>query len=86
VIILVIAGILLLRSQRFHTYLLQTVQQKASLAVGSEVTFRNFSFTWRGMGPAVELYGIVIHGAPPHINPPLVEADSLRVQDPFPAR
>jgi len=76
----VVAALLLLRSDRVHTYLLQTAQQKAGRALGSEVKFRDFSFSWHGLGPSVDLYGVVVHGAPPYINRPLLEADSLRVQ------
>jgi len=71
VIVLVVGAFLLFRSDRVHSYLLQTAQQKASQALGSEVGFRDFSFSWHGLGPSVELYGIVVHGAPPHVNPPL---------------
>ena len=80
VILLTIAAVVLLRSERLHSYLLQTAQQKASQALGSEVRFRDFSFRWHGTGPSVDLYGIVVHGAAPYINPPLLQADSLRVQ------
>ena len=79
-IILVVAAFLLLRSDKVHRYLLQAAQQKAGQALGSEVKFRDFSFSWHGLGPSVDLYGVVVHGAPPYINPPLLEADSLRVQ------
>ena len=79
-ILLVIAVVALLRSERFHTYLLQTAQQKASQALGSDVRFRDFSLGWHGVGPSVELFGIVVDGAPPYVTPPLVQADSLRVQ------
>ncbi len=79
-ILLVIAVALLLHSDRFHSYLLRTAQEKASQALGGEVQFSDYSFHWKGMGPSVELYNIVVHGAPPYTNPPLLEANSLRVQ------
>jgi translocation and assembly module TamB len=79
-ILLTVGVALLLHSDRFHTYLLRTAQQKASEAIGSGVHFRDFAFSWHGIGPSVELYGIVVRGAPPYIDPPLLEANSLRVQ------
>jgi len=75
-ILLVIAVALLLHSDRFHSYLLRTAQEKASQALGGEVQFSDYSFHWKGMGPSVELYNIVVHGAPPYSNPPLLEANS----------
>jgi translocation and assembly module TamB len=80
-VLIVVVGIaILLRSDRARAYLLRTAQQKATEALGSQIQMRDFTFHWSGWGPSVELYDVVIHGAAPYENPPLLQADSLRVQ------
>jgi translocation and assembly module TamB len=80
ILVFVVVVIELSHSDKFHAYLLRTAQNRATKAVGSEIQMRDFAFHWSGLGPSVELYDLVVHGAPPHENPPLVQADSLRVQ------
>ncbi|HSS99202.1 MAG TPA: translocation/assembly module TamB domain-containing protein [Terriglobales bacterium] len=75
-----VAVVILLHSSKFHAYLLQTAQVKATQALGSQVQFRDYAFHWSGGGPNVELYNVVIHGAAPYLDPPLLQADSFRVQ------
>ncbi len=67
----------LLRSQRFHDYLLRVSQQKASEVLGSQVQMRDFAFHWSGLSPTLDLYGVVIHGAAPYGDPPLLQADKM---------
>jgi translocation and assembly module TamB len=74
-----ISIVVLLHSQRFHAYLLRTAQQKASEALGSQVQARDFDLHWAGIGPSVDLYSIIIHGAPPYADPPLLQADALHL-------
>jgi translocation and assembly module TamB len=79
-IALAVIGIaVLLRSQRFHGYLLRVSQQKASEAMGSQVQMRDFAFHWSGLSPTLDLYGVVIHGAPPYADPPLLQADEMHL-------
>ena len=70
---------LLLHSERFHNYLLRTAKQKATedWAAGRRCAISPFTGT--GISPTVDLYGIVIHGAAPYSDPPLLEADALHV-------
>ena len=79
-IILVLGTYILLHSSRVHAYLLRTAQAKATEALGSEVRFRDFTLNWSGLAPSIELYDIVVDGAAPYANPPLVQADMLRVK------
>lgn len=74
-----LAIVLLLHSQRFHAYVLRTAQQKASEALGSQAQMRDFAVHWSGISPTVDLYGVVIHGAAPFSDPPLLEADALHL-------
>src|SRR5262249_44117452 len=80
-ILLILAAVfVLLNSSRFHSYLLQTAQVKATQALGNQVQFRDYAFHWSGLGPSVELYNIVVNGTAPYADPPLLQADSFRVQ------
>ena len=79
-VILVVAGIyVLLHNARFHAYVLRTVQQRASAALGSQVQLRNYALTWSGISPTLDLYGVVVHGAAPYPDPPLLQLDHARV-------
>ena len=80
ILLLVAAVFILLDSSRFHAYLVRTAQIKATQALGNQVRFRDYAFHWSGFGPSVELYDIVVHGAAPYTDPPLLQADSFRVQ------
>jgi len=73
-VVLVLGVVALLHSERFHGYLLRTAQQKASEAFGSQVQMNDFAIHWSGISPMVDLYGVVVHGAAPYPNPPLLQA------------
>jgi translocation and assembly module TamB len=79
-VLLVAGAYLLLHNTRVHAYLLRAAQEKASQALGSDVQVRDYAFHWYGFGPSLELYGVVVYGAPPYSNPPLLQTDLLRVQ------
>jgi translocation and assembly module TamB len=66
-----------LNSTAGHRYLLDLAQQKASAALGVPVRLQNFTLHLAGL--SVDLYGIRIAGAAPHSDPPLLQADHLRV-------
>src|SRR5258707_13125422 len=69
----------LLHNARFHDYLLRIAQEKASAALGSDGQIRNYALTWSGMSFGIDAYGLVVHGAPPYTEPPLMQADRLHV-------
>lgn len=73
----VITITVLLHSPRFHDYLLRVAQQKASEALGSQVQMRDFALHWSGLSPTLDLYSVVIHGAAPYVDPPLLQADEM---------
>ncbi len=79
VLLLVATVFILLHSNKFHVYLLRTAQARASEAFGSPVELRNFSVGWSNFGPDVVLYNVVIHGAPPYADTPLLTADQVSV-------
>jgi translocation and assembly module TamB len=76
---MVIGIAVLLHNPKFHAYLLRTAQQKATDAFGSQIQLRDFALHWSGISPSLELYDVVVHGAAPYENPPLLQADLLRV-------
>ena len=78
IVVLVIAGYTLLRSQGFHSYVLGKIQQQASEATGAQVQIQNFSLHLAG--PGAEAYGITIRGSEPKSAMPLVEADQLMIR------
>jgi translocation and assembly module TamB len=79
IVLLVLGMAVLLRSERFHAYLLRTTQQKATEAFGSQARMRDFALHWSGISPTIDLYGVVMHGAAPYPDPPLLEADAIHL-------
>jgi len=78
VLVIGIAGYLVLRSQRFHSYVLAKIQQQASEATGASVRIRDFALHLSSLG--AEVYGITIRGSEPKSAMPLVEADELIIR------
>src|SRR6266852_5670072 len=78
VVVLVIAGYVVFRTQRFHDYVLDKLQQQASEATGGQVRIQNFAL--RPSSLTADAYGITIRGREPRSRPPLVQADQLRVR------
>ena len=76
-LLIVLGLVVLMHSERFHNYLLKTAQQRASEALGSQVQMQNFAFHLSGLSPTVDLYGVVVHGATPYADPPLLQAEVM---------
>jgi translocation and assembly module TamB len=79
-VLLVIAGIalsLVLQSTRFHNYVLNTVQQRASESLGTQVQLQNFALHLSNL--SLDLYGLTVHGATPYPNPPLLQVAHAEV-------
>ena len=77
--VLVIAVTALLHSQRFHDYLLARVRQTATQSLNVPVDVQNYALHFSGIGPTVDLYGIVIHGAEPFSDTPLLQVEHARI-------
>ena len=76
----VVAGIaltLVLQSARFHNYLLQTVEERASDTLGTQVQLQNFAVHLSNL--SLDLYGLTVHGANPYPNPPLLQVQHAEV-------
>jgi translocation and assembly module TamB len=73
IVLLVAAGAILLHSQRFHNYVLTTVQQKATESLGVAVHLQNFGINLAHLD--VDLYGLTVEGASPYASTHLLEVD-----------
>jgi translocation and assembly module TamB len=77
-LLLIVVGItVLLHNAGFHSYVLRTAQQKAAEALNTQVQLQNYTLQWSGISPTLDLYGVVIHGANPYPNPPLLQVDRI---------
>ncbi len=65
VVVLVIAGYVVFRTQRFHDYVLAKLQQQASEATGGQVRIQNFAL--RPSSLTADAYGITIHSFGVHV-------------------
>ena len=74
-VLLLAAGILVVRSRAFHHYLLATVVEEAQQAIGGRVELGDF--TLHLAGARVDLYRIAIHGTERDPQAPLLRADHL---------
>src|SRR5260370_35196513 len=72
------AGYLVLRSPRFHEYLLAQIEQQASEATRAEVRVQKFALHFSRL--TADAYGITVRGNPPASACPLVQADQLRIR------
>ncbi len=82
-LLIVIVGLgvyALLHSSRFHAYVLRTAQQKAAASLGVPVQLKNYTLTFSGVSPTLNLYNVVVEGAPPYANAPLLQVDHLKAQ------
>ena len=75
VVVLMIAGYVVFRTQRFHDYVLAKLQQQASEATGGQVRIQNFALRLSSL--TADAYGITIRGSEPKSRPPLIQADQL---------
>ncbi len=78
-VLVVFGTAVLLHSDRFHAYLLRTAQQKATEALGSQTQMRDFAVHWSGVSPSIDLYDVMVHGAVPYSDSPLLQADAIHV-------
>jgi translocation and assembly module TamB len=79
-LVLIVVGIyVLLHNARFHQYMLRTAIQQTSSALGTNVHARDFKLTWSGISPTLDLYDVVVDGAPPYTSPPLFQMEHARL-------
>ncbi len=77
-LVIVAVGItVLLHSQRFHDYILAKVNAEATQSLNAEVRVQNFALRFSPLG--LDVYGVVVHGAAPYANPPLLQLQHAHV-------
>ena len=67
----------LLHSQRLHQYLLAKVNREATQSLNAEVNVQNFALRFSPLG--LDVYGVVVHGAAPYADPPLLQLQHAHV-------
>jgi translocation and assembly module TamB len=80
VTLIALAGIaiaILLHNQRFHNYVLATLQQKASDSLGVRVQLRDFALNLSHLD--LDLFGLTVDGAAPYAQPALFEVDHAEI-------
>jgi hypothetical protein len=75
VVLVGIAITVVLRSARFHNYVLTYAQKKASENLGVQVQLQDFALHLSLLSPhlGLDLYGLTVHGAAPYSNLPLLQ-------------
>ena len=79
VLLIVIAVLVVLRSTRAHQYILSKVEQQVTTALGTQLRVRDFALHFAGISPTLDLYNVVVSGAAPYPNPPLLQVDHIQV-------
>lgn len=69
---------LLTHNGAVHRYLLATARQRATKALGAPVRIGDYGLQWHGRSLTVDVDNVVVPGAPPYTNPPLVRIPHLR--------
>jgi translocation and assembly module TamB len=71
VIVFVAVSALVIRTKRFHSYLLSTARTQASQRLGVQVELQDFALHLSTL--SLDLYGLTVHGAEPYSEPPLLQ-------------
>ncbi|MBV8281748.1 MAG: hypothetical protein JO347_06760, partial [Candidatus Eremiobacteraeota bacterium] len=72
-VIAVVVAFFVVRSARFHNYVLKTAEQKASAALNTSVRLQNFTVHLSTL--SLDLYGLMVEGSGPGANKALLLAD-----------
>jgi translocation and assembly module TamB len=69
-----VAGVLIVRSDRFHQYVQRRIIEEAERATGGRVELGGFSLDWHNLTAQVQ--GLVLHGKESPAEPPLLQVGS----------
>ncbi|HEX4485027.1 MAG TPA: AsmA family protein, partial [Terriglobales bacterium] len=75
--VVVVGGLLVLRSRGFHDYVLEKVIEQGSQATGGKVELRDFDFQLSTL--TANVYGLKIHGTEPDPQTPLLSLDHVHL-------
>ena len=77
-IVIVTASVaVLLHNNQFHRYLLNKAQTTASQSLNVTVSVQNFALHFSPLG--LDVYGVIVHGAAPYAETPVLELQHARV-------
>ncbi len=77
VVLAALAVTILLHSVRVHSYVLSSIDRRASETLGTKVQLENFTLHLSNL--SLDLYGLTVHGAEPYPNPPLLQVQHAEV-------
>lgn len=77
VVLLVVATLLMLRTQTFSRFLLAKIVRTAEQSTGAHIVIQNLDL--RSSPFTADFYGVVVHGRERNDEPPLLQAEHLRV-------
>ena len=69
-----VAGVLIVRSDRFHQYVQRRIIEEAERATGGRVELASYSLDWHNLTAQVQ--GLVLHGKESPAEPPLLQVGS----------
>jgi translocation and assembly module TamB len=78
IVVVLVGAYAVLRSERFHQYVISKVVERASQATGGEVSIENYHFHPSKL--TADVYGIVVHGTEPADQAPLLSVDRLTLR------
>ena len=74
VLLAAIAGVLVVRSDRFHQYIQRRIVEEVQRATGGRAELAGYSLDWRNLTAQVQ--GLVLHGKESAAEPPLLQVGS----------
>ncbi len=74
VVLASVAGVLVVRSDRFHQYIQRCIVQEVERATGGRVELAGYSLDWHNLTAQVQ--GLVLHGKESPAEPPLLQVGS----------
>jgi translocation and assembly module TamB len=74
VLLAAVAGVLIVRSDRFHQYIQRRIVEEAQRATGAHVELGGFALDWHNL--TVQVQGLVLHGRETPAEPPLLQVSS----------
>lgn len=79
IVVLVVSAVVVVHTQWFRNYLLNTAEQKLSAALNTQVRASRFNLSWSGISPTVDLYDVSIAGAAPYPTPALLRLQHMHL-------
>src|ERR1700732_522418 len=77
VLLLVLAGVVIVHTQRFNRFLLAKIVQQAEQSTGARIDIQKLALHWSPF--TADFYGVVVHGQEKSDEPPLLQTEHLGV-------